>query len=120
MEFEQDLIGVDLYNAAGLGHFSTVKKLLNEGAPVNWRYEVEEGATPLILAAQNGFADVVKELLAHGADINQTMKAGATALNMASERGHLDVVKELLAHGAAVDKATLVKFSFSLTFITSD
>jgi ankyrin repeat protein len=53
----------------------------------------------LIEASQNGYVDVVKVLLAAGANVHVN---NDYALRVASENGHVDVVKVLLAAGANV------------------
>ena len=75
------------------------------------------GKTPLMLAAQYGYLDSVKLLLANGADINrQTAEANCwgeedgfciahgkrTALMYAAQEGQFDVVKYLVEQGADV------------------
>ncbi|CAE7789338.1 Kidins220, partial [Symbiodinium sp. KB8] len=66
----------------------------------------ESGQAALMLAALNGHADIVKELLAKGAnkDIRNTFGRSlgwlcTTALMYAARNGHADIVKELLAKG---------------------
>ena len=54
-------------------------------------------------ASQQGHLDVVRELLARGADANARSNGGFTALHQASWKGHAEVVRELLARGAAVN-----------------
>ncbi len=51
-------------------------------------------------ASLRGNVDVVKLLLAKGADINAKTKGGQTALMAASSGGHQEVVNLLKAHGA--------------------
>ncbi|KAI9854055.1 MAG: hypothetical protein M1813_001567, partial [Trichoglossum hirsutum] len=52
-------------------------------------------------ASRGGHLEVVKSLLAAGADVNAAApKYGPTALQAASEHGHLEIVKSLLAAGA--------------------
>jgi ankyrin repeat protein len=59
------------------------------------------GYTPLIVAAENGSARVVKLLLDAGADIEATERNnGYNALTLAAEYGYVDVVKLLLDAGA--------------------
>ncbi|CAK4491658.1 unnamed protein product [Aphanomyces euteiches] len=69
----------------------------------NADYQNKLGKTPLIEAAWKGNFDVVKDLLAHGAAVDQADWNGYTPLHWASSYGNLDVVNELLAHGATVD-----------------
>jgi ankyrin repeat protein len=59
----------------------------------------------LLLASLRGHADVVKLLLAAGANANAMIDDGATSLFLASEGGYGDVVKLLLAAGANVNAA---------------
>jgi uncharacterized protein len=57
----------------------------------------------LLQAAREGRAEVVRELLARGAEIEYAGTDGATALIEAARLGHALVVRELLACGAQVD-----------------
>ena len=63
----------------------------------------EHGDTPLHDAAYRGYADVVKLLLAAGADVNAKDSFGDTPLHAAAINGQADVVKLLLAAGADVN-----------------
>ena len=67
-----------------------------------------QGATPLLVAAQNGHTDICGLLLARGSDVNQmepTTKM--TALHCAAFGGHEAVVEALLSWGALVDPRAL-------------
>ena len=57
----------------------------------------------LIAAAKQGDADVVKALLAKGANVNSKNSYGATALTFAADKGHLAVTKLLLQNKADVN-----------------
>eukprot|EP01041_Mallomonas_annulata_P000511 gene511-981_t len=57
----------------------------------------------LTLAAENGFADIVKILCHAGADKNVINQFGKTALIIAAEFNYYDVVKILLEEGAEKD-----------------
>jgi hypothetical protein len=50
-----------------------------------------------------GHTDIVKALLAHGADVNAKESRGRTALIYAAYNGHTDIVKALLAGGVDAD-----------------
>ncbi|XP_018614732.2 KN motif and ankyrin repeat domain-containing protein 1a isoform X1 [Scleropages formosus] len=57
----------------------------------------QAGQTALMLAVSHGRMDMVKALLACGADVNIQDDEGSTALMCASEHGHAEIVKLLLA-----------------------
>ncbi|KAL4623258.1 KN motif and ankyrin repeat domain-containing protein 1-like isoform X2 [Arapaima gigas] len=57
----------------------------------------QAGQTALMLAVSHGRMDMVKALLACGADVNIQDDEGSTALMCASEHGHTEIVKLLLA-----------------------
>lgn len=57
-------------------------------------------AAPINSAAENGHIEIVKLLLANGADITVQDAKGWTPLNSAAWGGHLEVVKLLLENGA--------------------
>uniref|UniRef100_A0A3Q4GKN4 Uncharacterized protein n=1 Tax=Neolamprologus brichardi TaxID=32507 RepID=A0A3Q4GKN4_NEOBR len=57
----------------------------------------QAGQTGLMLAVSHGRMDMVRALLAHGADVNIQDDEGSTALMCASEHGHVEIVKLLLA-----------------------
>ena len=62
------------------------------------------GATPMLLATQNGNAHMIERLLAAGADPNAPLtKTSDTALMMAARTGKVDAVRALLDHGAQVN-----------------
>ena len=55
----------------------------------------ENGATPLLIASENGHVEVVRVLVEAGASVDQADKDGATPLSRASANGHDEVVREL-------------------------
>ncbi|KAF5538051.1 ankyrin repeat [Fusarium phyllophilum] len=60
--------------------------------------------TPLCLASEDGYADVVEILLKNGAYMEAPHpKYGQTPLSLASGGGYEDVVRLLLEHGAKID-----------------
>jgi uncharacterized protein len=61
------------------------------------------GHTPLILAAQQGYAAVMEPLIKGGSDVNARTSNGTTPLMFAAASGHIDAVTTLLDRGADVN-----------------
>ncbi|MCX6278007.1 MAG: ankyrin repeat domain-containing protein [Bacteroidetes bacterium] len=84
------------------GNTEYVCDLLTKG--VNPNTALESGVTALMIAAENGYADIVQALLEMGAVVNaKRFDIGATALHFAGQNGHYDVVEDLLKNGADVN-----------------
>ena len=112
-----------LYEAVRKGDVAAVTSLLDKGADVNAKFRY--GATALFKAAERGNADIVKILLARGAD--PTVKDsfyGATAMTWALDGGHVDVINallektpsavdEVLINGVTDEKPELVKLALA-------
>ncbi|CAM4544595.1 unnamed protein product [Lepidochelys olivacea] len=121
-----------LMEAAREGHEEMVALLLGQGANINAQTEetqetaltlaccggflevadflIKAGAdielgcsTPLMEAAQEGHLELVKYLLAAGANAHATTATGDTALTYACENGHTDVADVLLQAGADLE-----------------
>ena len=77
----QDSYGqVALHGACWFGHLECAKALLGAGADIN--KQADSGFTPLMLAAQNGKIEVVRELLKRGAKKDLKNNDGYTAYDM--------------------------------------
>jgi ankyrin repeat protein len=84
------------------GHSSICRILLAAGS--DWEAGFKEGnSSALIVAASQGFDDIVKILLMRGASIDHKDEEGFTALAKAAIGGHLTTLKILLIEGAEVD-----------------
>jgi ankyrin repeat protein len=91
-----------LHYAAAEGKVERVKRLLDQGWPVDVRTPI--GRTPLYEAARMGRLETVKALLDKGADINAREKlVSFTPLHVAAEKKKADVLKYLLEKGADVN-----------------
>lgn len=67
------------------------------------------GHTPLMLAAENGDATIVKWLLVHGSNINLTNALGIDALYYAVAHGRIEATKELFKHDTSPSLETKVE-----------
>jgi ankyrin repeat protein len=63
----------------------------------------QNGATPLIMAAESGFTDMVELLVKKGADLNARTPKGWTALHSTALWGQKQAAERLLGHGAQPD-----------------
>ncbi len=88
--------------AAYGGYTEIVKLLLDKGLDINQPLGVSK-ATALYVAAQQGQAGVVAELLKRGAKTEIRTRFNSTPLFISSDAGHLKVVQLLLAHKAAIN-----------------
>lgn len=89
-----------LCQVAELGYQALVSIFITAGADVNATYE---GSTPLQLAARNGHASIVYDLLSHQADPNSaSVTSSSKAIQLAASKGYKDVVDHLLKFHADV------------------
>lgn len=87
-----------LHGAAAQGHLRIATRFLDLGAPVDaqdWH-----GATPLVHAAYYDKSDIVRLLLARGAEVNHVPSAAPTALASAVQTGDIELIRLLLSAGA--------------------
>jgi ankyrin repeat protein len=93
-----------LYTAAVAGDESLVELLLRAGADPNLLSAGPGGeGTPLCAAACWGYVDVLRSLLAHGADPDQAEDEWWTPLRWAAAHGHESAARVLLDAGANPD-----------------
>jgi uncharacterized protein len=79
---------------------NVVRKLLEKSATPDDRYPIvgsfSDGHTALLVAARDGHTEIVRELLAKGADVNAIEPVfGACPLHKATYNGHLDITRIL-------------------------
>jgi ankyrin repeat protein len=103
-----------LMEAAFTGNLEDVRRLVNDGTPVN-AIDTEK-RTPLMFASFNGHAPVAEYLLDVGAEIDSKDSNGRTALMYASSGPFGETVKLLLTRGAEVNvQGTLEGFTSLMT-----
>ena len=96
----------NLAAASAIGNLDAVQDLL---AIPGIEVDFDGRFTPaLIQAASNGHVDIVKALIAAGANVNRDYNH-TTPLIEAAKNGHLDVVKALIAGGANVNQYVYMK-----------
>ena len=93
-----------LLDAAREGDGPTLGRYLDAGVPATLTNAA--GDSLVMLAAYNGHASVVADLLARGADPEAANDRGQTPLAGAVFKGYTDVVKVLLDAGADPDAGT--------------
>ena len=94
--------GSELMAAAGNGEMFVVKALLDRGVDIN--FSDNFGFTALMFAARRGHGDMVRLLLAGGADVNVRSKLlGYTALMSAITSRKIIIIKDLLNAGADIN-----------------
>ncbi len=64
---------------------------------------VENGMTPIMLAASKGNVEMIDLLYTQGADPNKRGSMQRTALQYATEKNHYEAAKRLLSYGADID-----------------
>ena len=85
----QDLIG-----AAWDNNVAEARRLIDAGADVNYEDETQQSA--FLIAASEGYIDLLELTLRNGADVHARDSYNGTALIRAAERGHAHVVRRLL------------------------
>jgi uncharacterized protein len=76
-----------------------VRRMLKEGTPVDVIDNGRFNMTPLQVAAQNGHLEIVKLLLAAGANVNHFDHDDFSPVTSAARAGKWGVVKVLAEHG---------------------
>ena len=88
-----------LMNAVYKNKTKEVVELLNEGADVNKGI----GGGPLVTAAANNNVEIVRILIEHGADVNQSTTNNWTPLHFAAKNNNPEILKMLIDKGANVN-----------------
>jgi ankyrin repeat protein len=86
--------------ASFFGHPEAVRLLLENGANPNLASANAQRVAPLHSAVAGGKAEIVRMLLARGADVHARQDLGFTALHGAAVEGGEEMIRLLLDHGA--------------------
>ena len=99
-EVHRDNTGwTSLHYAAYEGHPVIVDLLMEVGARPD---AVDDGRTPILLAAQEDHSIVMKKVIAAGSDVNQASLDGKSLLRSTALESHLPVLPALIQAGADV------------------
>ena len=96
-----DALDRQLIAAAWKNDLTAGRRLIAAGADVNAVDETVQSA--YLIAASEGYLDLLDLTLEHGADLRGLDSYRGTALIRAAERGHADVVARLIRVGIAID-----------------
>lgn len=86
--------------AVSKGDLTKLHWLLNANVEINF---AEDGITPLILAAEKGYTDVIQSLISYGVDLSVMNPAGQTAMEIALANG-FNRTAEIMKLATAGDK----------------
>ena len=89
-----------LHYACSEGHIEIVDTLINFNSDPNLPCNTDTKFSPLMLAALNGHAKIVKKLLEKKSDIEYRNTSGETSLYLASYSGRNEIVDILLKANA--------------------
>lgn len=92
--------------AVGKGDLTKLHWLLNKNVQINFTHE---GVSPVILAAERGYTDIMQVLLSHGVDFRVKNAEGKTAMEIALAKGYSRTAEVL--HLAAESNVTRAGWS---------
>ena len=84
------------------GHREIVAILREFGADIN-KSKQPQGLSPLMLAAALNHSEILAQIIAAGANVNQVNQDGTPALMIATYKGHIAIAEQLLTAGARVN-----------------
>lgn len=88
---------------ADQGHLAAVSYLLNNGADINYSDRFD-GLTPLLVATTGNHLEMVKLLLAKGADLRTPNSFGHNALILATLNPNPEIARVLVSQGLSVNE----------------
>ena len=115
----------EIFHAIEDGDFEAVNKAISDGFDFN--NAIFEGQTPLHMAADLGYKEIVELLLTNGADVNAKANDGKTPLDWAIEKNRTETADLLRKHGgktgdelALMPHLVYAKGPFGVSFTAKD
>ena len=105
---EQARLDERLRDAAWANNVTEARRLIRRGANVNAKDETVQSA--YLISTSEGYLDLLRLALRHGAKIGDKDSWNGTGLIRAAERGHHGVVGELLQSGIARDHVNRIGY----------
>ncbi len=103
---KKDFAGKTALIIASDNNFKKIVEVLVVSKDIDVNLKCNPGCcSPLVNAAEHGYTDIIKLLLANKADVNAPVKNGDTALIRAVINGQLEAVKLLVENKADVNKS---------------
>ena len=94
-----------LHDAVYDGNLRKVMRMVQQGADIDKNGNNNLGATPLMIAANNGDLAIVRYLVEQGADKEKVLNDGTSPLMFAIQEGHMAVVRYLVEQGVDKNRA---------------
>jgi ankyrin repeat protein len=98
---ERQRMNEELIKAAWDNDVAHARQLVQAGADVNYEDDTQQSA--YLIAASEGYVDLLDLALRNGAKVNAKDSYNGTALIRAAERGHADIVGRLVQAGIDLD-----------------
>lgn len=102
-ESTKKIYNVFLFEQVAIGNVDTVSRLLDGGIDPNIEDDFMKSEKLIHWACGFGNIDIVREIIAHGAELNPLNSNGGTPLHVAAKSGFVSLVKELLLAGADIE-----------------
>ena len=100
---DENQLGEQLLEDVANNKLGDVNMILSQDSSLLNYQQPETKETPLIVAADKGFADIAKVLIEKGANLNLQDSYKNTALYVALKKDHKDVAELLMQKGARKD-----------------
>jgi ankyrin repeat protein len=94
-----------LHDAVYDRNLRKVMRMVQQGADIDKNGNNKLGATPLMIAANNGDLAIVRYLVEQGADKEKVLNDGTSPLMFAAQEGHMAVVRYLVEQGVDKNRA---------------